>query len=72
MVKVSRWFRFVQSLGRVNSPVVQNAITRQSKASVICPTELSRKSISQFETGLLAFCYSNSTPFNDVFLRLLL
>ena len=54
IVKVSRWLIFVHSLGRVNSPVVQNAITRQSKASVICPTELSRKSISQFETGLLA------------------
>ena len=53
MFKVSRWFRFVHGLWRVNSPVVQNAIAGQSKASVICPIELLRGSISQSETRLL-------------------
>ena len=76
--KFSGFFKLADDLdffivfGAVNSPVVQNTIARQSKASVIFQIELFREIISQFKTGLLAFCYSNSTPFNGVFLRLLL
>lgn len=71
-LKLADILDFFIVFGAVNSPVVQNTITRQSKASAIFQIELFRERISQFESGLLAFCYSHSTPFNGVFLRLLL
>ena len=71
-LKLADGLDFLIVLGAVKSPVVQNTITRQSKASVIFQIELFRERISQFETGLLAFCHSNSAPFNCVLLYLLL
>ena len=60
---------FFVVFGAVNSPLSCKILSPGNpRLQIIFQIELFRERISQFETGLLAFCYSNCTPFNGVFI----